>query len=344
MNKVKELYYKFKILAWFNQNKKPLDIPSGRPRCFVFLAADYGNLGDVAITYAQEKFLGERLPDYAIVDVPISKTLSALYQVKRTIGKDDIVTIVGGGNMSDMYFDIELLRLMVVDLLKKNRIVVFPQTVCYSDSPEAEYLTRLGKRIYCSHPFLTICAREEVSYKLLKQIYQGIKVILAPDIVMSLDLREPKKKRNIVTFCLRDDKEKADNGILIQQIRHYCAESKIPVQYRDTHIGRGDLSLDERAAELENIWGDFRRSMFVVTDRLHGMIFAYITGTPAIVLPNNNFKIERSHKWIANCENIYFVKDELINLQSICKAPSNHILFEQNNKQFSQKIEKVLFL
>ena len=27
----------------------------GRKKCFVFLAADYGNLGDVAITYAQEK-------------------------------------------------------------------------------------------------------------------------------------------------------------------------------------------------------------------------------------------------------------------------------------------------
>ena len=45
----------------------------GKKKCLVFLAADYGNLGDVAITFAQERFLARHFPDYEIVDVPIEK-------------------------------------------------------------------------------------------------------------------------------------------------------------------------------------------------------------------------------------------------------------------------------
>ena len=36
---------------------------------------------------------------------------------------------------------------------------------------------------------------------------------------------------------------------------------------------------------------DFQKSELVITDRLHGMIFCYITKTPCIVMPNNNHKI-----------------------------------------------------
>jgi len=46
----------------------------------------------------------------------------------------------------------------------------------------------------------------------------------------------------------------------------------------------------------------------VITDRLHGMIFAFITGTPAIVLPNNNGKIEHSYDWISECGYICFLR------------------------------------
>ena len=39
------------------------------------------------------------------------------------------------------------------------------------------------------------------------------------------------------------------------------------------------------------------------------MIFAYITGTPALVLPNSNFKVEKCFEWIKECGYIKFVKN-----------------------------------
>lgn len=307
MNRIREYYYKFKIVTWLNRKKRPLkNLPNGK-KCFVFLAADYGNLGDVAITYAQEKFLREQIPDYEIIDVPISETLHSLEQIKQSITEEDIVTIVGGGNIGDLYFDIELLRLLVVKTFTKNRIIVFPQTANYSDSSEATYLKKISKKIYCTHPNLTMCAREVVSFNVMKKEYPEARVLLMPDIVMTLNERCPIENRSGVIFCLRNDKEKADNSNIINQIREFCMVNSIPICNRDTHIGRGQLSLDERTAELKSIWCDFRKSKFVVTDRLHGMIFSYITGTPAIVLPNSNLKIEKCYEWIKRCGYIFFM-------------------------------------
>jgi pyruvyl transferase EpsI len=43
----------------------------------------------------------------------------------------------------------------------------------------------------------------------------------------------------------------------------------------------------------------------VVTDRLHGMIFAAITGTPCVVLQNSNHKIESTHQtWLSSLSHI----------------------------------------
>ena len=52
-----------------------MPLPEGR-RSFVFLAADYGNIGDLAITAAQVAFLGHYAPGQHCIHVPISATRS----------------------------------------------------------------------------------------------------------------------------------------------------------------------------------------------------------------------------------------------------------------------------
>ena len=51
MNNIRQLYLKFNIYARLKGAN--FKLPKNKPRCLIFLAADYGNLGDVAITYAQ---------------------------------------------------------------------------------------------------------------------------------------------------------------------------------------------------------------------------------------------------------------------------------------------------
>lgn len=335
---IRKLYYTFLIHSLLHQDKRFLS-QTHKKRVFVFLAADYGNLGDVAITYAQEKMLMEKYPDYEIIDVPISKTLSLLRPIKRIATPDDIITITGGGNMGDMYGDIELLRLMVIRMFPKNKIVVFPQTIDYSG--ENTYLLRFAKRTYCSHLNLMILAREEVSYNRMRELFPKANVKLTPDVVMTLDERCDAKRKGVV-FCLRNDKEKSAQSQKADELRKEAQGIALPIIDYDTHIDKEHMPLDVRKQELDMIWSIFSSAQLVVTDRLHGMIFAYITGTPAIVFPNSNFKVEKCYEWIKNCGYIHFCKDGVIDLQTALSKQLDFTLFEQNHTRIVQKITDTL--
>lgn len=297
MNNFCKLYWKFRIFIQLKGKKFPL--PDARPRCLIFLAADYGNLGDVAITFAQKKFLQKHFPGHDVIEIPAAQTLASIRSIKRQIKANDIITVVGGGNMGDMYGDIELLRLLVVKSFPNNRIILFPQTINYSTGANAEWLKRLSQKIYTRHTRLTMTAREEVSYNTMKQLYPRTDVRFTPDIVMGLNERSlSTNRKDIVTFCLRNDRERANNDTDIATIKNLCHEYGLKIEIHDTHIGGDRFTETEKYDALKKLWSQFGRSRLVVTDRLHGMIFAYITGTPALVLPNNNFKITACHHWL----------------------------------------------
>ncbi|WP_423202829.1 polysaccharide pyruvyl transferase family protein [Morganella morganii] len=63
------------------------------------------------------------------------------------------------------------------------------------------------------------------------------------------------------------------------------------------------------------MWTKFSNSKLVVTDRLHGMIFAFITNTPCLVIRNSNHKIEETYKnWISNFNYIKLINDQEVNI------------------------------
>lgn len=282
----------------------------GKKKCIVCLAADYGNLGDVAITYAQTKFLSQKFPDYEIVDFPISKTLTHLRSLKNVCTNEDIITLTGGGYMGDMYFRAELLRQLIFKVFRKNRIISFPQTADFSNTPLGQQILSQAERVYSKCQHMELWAREENSYYFMKDHFPKNNVRLTPDIVMALNEFKNCENRSGVTFCLRNDKEKnSTTDATINKISKILKSHGDTIEIYDTHIGDVRLDIPQRMTELNKIWEQFKKSRLVITDRLHGMIFAYITGTPAIVLQNNNFKVRESYKWISDCGYIHLLND-----------------------------------
>lgn len=51
----------------------------------------------------------------------------------------------------------------------------------------------------------------------------------------------------------------------------------------------------------------FMNAKLVVTDRLHGMLFAAITGTPCIVFSNYNQKVSGTYEWIKTLPYVRYV-------------------------------------
>lgn len=296
----------FKSLSYF----KNTEINKLKKYAYIFLAADYGNLGDVAITYAQTKFLQDNLgSEYKVLEIPISKSLEGLHFVKKHIKQGDIVTTVGGGNLGDMYDQIEYIRQLVVRFFPNNKIISFPQTFDFSDTESGNKALDVAKKVYNGRPNLYMVARERTSYELMKKHFNKANVFLTPDIVISLDKQQTERKRKGALLCMRQDKEmnltNGQKAFIENKIRSHFEE----VTNYDTHINRDNLSVKEREIELNKIWNAFSSAELVVTDRLHGMIFCYITNTPCLVFQNNNHKIRETYDWIKENSNINLITD-----------------------------------
>lgn len=288
-------------------NQPYFKLNSKSKRIFIFLAADYGNLGDVAITYAQHLFLQKTYPTYQVIEIPISQTLQGIIQLRKQIQACDIITTVGGGNTGDMYHQIEHFRQLVIQNFPDNPVISFPQTIDFSSTETGRRRLKKAIAVYGKHKQLTLIARELKSYDYYKKHFHN-KVLLLPDIVTTLDRSIPEFQRKGAIICLRKDKEKKISEQQEIELTNYVKERFKTFTYYDTHVGGQGLTMKKKITELFQIWEAFKKTELVITDRLHGMIFCHITNTPALVFLNNNHKIEQSYKWIAHNPRIKLVK------------------------------------
>lgn len=283
----------------------------GKRKVVIALAADYPNLGDIAITHAQTEFVKACLPGYEVVDFPCASTYLQLKALKGVCTPDDIITITGGGNMSDLYASLEDARRFLVGQFPHNRVISFPQTVNFSDTPAGRRELVRSQRSYGRHRSLHLFAREPLSFEMMKRLFPGTPVDLVPDIVLSMPVESGEIQRKGVLLCIRADKESAlgpaARAALLRQI-----EASVPgVRVTDTVLFRaGRLSLYERSGELQALLRAFREAEAVVTDRLHGMILAAITGTRCVVMRSTDHKIAGTYRaWLAGNPGIALLED-----------------------------------
>jgi pyruvyl transferase EpsI len=283
----------------------------GKHKAIITLAADYPNLGDIAITQAQARFVKACLPGYEIVDFPCAATYTQIKALKRVCTPADVVTIIGGGNMGDLYSSLEDARRFIIRQFPRNRIISFPQSMDLSDTPAGQRELARSQRAYGRHPNLYLFAREPVSFEMMQRHFPGTPVRLVPDIALSLPLHTEETQRKGVLVCIRNDKESALGPIRRAELLGQLTASIVEAEVTDTVLSRtGRLSLDERDKELEALVLRFRHAEAVVTDRLHGMIMAAISGTPCVVLRNANHKIVGTYRtWLAENRTIALLED-----------------------------------
>lgn len=302
-----KLYLSYLYYSFWNRYKLT---PTSSRHVYIFLAADYGNLGDVAITQTQHLFLQAKYPSAEIVEVPISETIVRLHGIAKGAAPDDVVTIVGGGNMGDMYDDIEYLRQLVIKAFPRHLVISFPQSIYYSDTIEGKKRMKQARRIYGKHKHLILMARDPVSYHRMQDYFPDLNILLRPDIVLYLDKRKREKRSRNVLFCLRKDREQAIQDVLhIPSLMQYIQKNYEHIQVTDTQIDDSLVKTEGGNKYLGKIWNDFSQSGLVVTDRLHGMIFAFITKTPALVFDNKTQKISATYTWIKDCGFIHLVNE-----------------------------------
>ncbi len=310
------LYY-LKYRSKFRE-KKSLDLKEGCPRIFLLDSPHYGNVGDQAIAYAIKRFAENYFKDFLFVDIQQEDLPHYIKDLKNKIKPDDIIFMVGGGNMGNRYKIFEAARRLVLNNFKYNKTVIFPQTLDYSNGLFGRLSMLRSKMIYNRHRRLIIMAREESSYKKMHSLYTNCQIILSPDIVLSLKEDISNLQRSGIGICLRSDCEQKLTEKDKTKIYQYVHASGKTVRELSASSKYDYITPDMRSDVVFSKISEISSCEMLITDRLHTMIFAFLSRTPCIVFNNSNGKIKGVFKWISDCKNIKFVEsvDEMIKSES----------------------------
>ena len=290
----KEFVKKFlKNWIYFRITTKPQFIVIGSPV--------HHNLGDSAITIAQINFLNKINP--ALTNCVKELTLPEYNRdrdiYKKAIPPQSIICGLGGGNMGNQWPEEELFRHKLIKDFPNTPIIIFPQTIFYLDN-KTDGIKEESIKLYNNHLNLTLVAREQKSFEIMKELYPNCKVLLIPDIVLSSsknDFGVITSERKGVLLCLRSDAERKINDSGTDKIIEYLDSQKLDFRKTDMYSDC-EVTKKNRAECVRKKMQEFCGARLVITDRLHGMIFAAISETPAIVLRNYNHKVSGSFDWI----------------------------------------------
>ena len=280
-----------------------------RPKIYIIGTPDHDNLGDHTIALATEQYLGDYLTGYEIIDITEQeywKYRDSL--IKRVDAEKDIIILQGGGNLGNQYMYIEKIRRDVIKHVKAEQYL-FPQTMFFTDTPVGNKELRKTKMIYGTHKNLTLFAREKKSFDMMKEAFPSNSVYLVPDIVLRYRVPKMFVDRKGILLCLRNDKEGALSFSNREMIKKECLAQCSDVRCTDTCI-KLYISKAERKDAVYRKLNQIASAKVVITDRLHGMIFAALTQTPCIVLSNYNHKIKGVYEWISRLDYIRYLDNE----------------------------------
>lgn len=314
-------------------------ISKNNKKIIMLATPTHGNLGDQAIVLAEKNMLNLLFPNKKILEIPNDVYLRFPDICKKNINLDDIIIIDGGGNLGSLWPWEDKKISNIISDYKENKIIIFPQTAYYNPEVDKKIIES-NRKIYENAKDLTIMLRDKRSFELFNKLYSEVNTIFVPDIVLFLQPTVTNHKKCDVLFCLRDDLEKCVDLNTQRIIENNLKEYGYTYDFTTTVI-KSRVWNRNRKKVLQSKWDEFSSANLIITDRLHGMIFAAITGTPCIALDNISKKVSGVYKWIENLDYIKCVNNvnEVILLIPTMINNSHH---EYNFKYPINKIKEII--
>lgn len=269
---------------------------------FVVYTPIHENLGDHAIASAEMAILDELGILYTEISQPEIHKLKEFGLLR--LFNNTKVFINGGGNLGTLWFDVEEAFRSIMIAAPKADILIFPSTIYYEDTDFGRKELEKSKKIYNNHQSLTLYARESISYEIMKNAYNNVKLV--PDMVFYLNKCEKDVARNGAVLCLRKDLERIlceeDEIFIYKQLQQLFGDKITKTDMYAAH----NIPIENRYKELTKKLEQFKGAKLVITDRLHCMIFCVITGTPCIVVNSKSPKVKGCYEWVKDLEYIKF--------------------------------------
>lgn len=296
---------------------------SAKGKCIFFIATPvYGNLGDYAIVEAQYKFFKDIKLKRFIVELNRFEYERYREKLEKVIKAKDIIIIDGGGNIGTLWPEEEKKIRDIISRFPKNRIYIFPQTAYFEKTEHGQQELQMSKKVYNQHRRLNIFCRDINTFELFQSNFKNVRSFYVPDIVTYINYKKTrKKKRSGVLLCMREDLERTMDPDFLTIVLTYFKEKGTELERTSTLL-ETRITKRNRKWKLRKKWQEFAQSEMVITDRLHGMIFSAITGTPCLAIDNLSHKVKEGYEWIKYLPYIIFVSNEQVFEESMEKILS----------------------
>ena len=311
-----------------------------REKNIIFNCPNHYNLGDHAILKAENEILKSLGKN--IFNVYSHYTEHFIKKYSKTISTKDHIYITGGGNLGTLWTNEQDRINIVINNFNNKKITIFPQTIYYSNNIYGKYRLEIDKKRYNKCSNLLIMCRDEQSYNFCRNKITK-NCIYTPDIVMTLKYDNLFKKMNKdILYCFRDDKEKTslDKKQIIEYIEKNYKTGKFSTVFENN-----DYKFSKGKKDLIKLLNKISNTRLIVTDRLHAMLFAAITGTRCIAFDNKSNKVKGAYNWIKKNNNyVYFVntQEEFIKVLEKIDIKKVDRNLEYNNKEYIKIIKNGL--
>lgn len=275
---------------------------------FLLLTPCHVNYGDHAIAYAEKQLLCDK-SIFEITGDQLAIYLQHPFWFKKML-RDAELVFQGGGYLGTLWFPYgERLMRSTCLLAPENKIVVMPQSVYFENNDYGARRKKESEKIYGGCKNITFVLRDKTSYNIIKEMFPEKDVRLIPDVVLCLNECAPSEREG-AAMVFRNDMERKISESQKQKAENLLKETYKTVKKIDM-LSESRISVKQRETQLKAHFDRFRHCELVLTDRLHGMIFSAITGTPCVVFPSKSHKVKALYDWIfADCEYIIFTDDE----------------------------------
>lgn len=290
------------IKSFFEQNAE-----SDISKIILLGIPEHGNLGDHAITCGERSFFRRYFRKYPLLELSWEMANNNSAYLMDKICKRDLICIQGGGFLGSLWENEQEQVNRMIERFHENAILILPQTYWCADNESARLIVeRFGQAMSrCEN--ICVCLREKESYERFKAQFPKIPVLMIPDMALCIQTKLKEEREDYVLLCMRDDKEKIiECG---QKIRDLIAESGLKYKETSTVL---DMQIPHGMDE-KYVWDkldEFAKAKFVVTDRLHGMVFAALTGTPCVAFDNVSGKVKGVYQWLSDVKEIKIVHSE----------------------------------
>ncbi len=313
-----KMKYRGQYLSLRSKNRKTV---------FLLMTPQHENLGDHAIALSETEFLRKHRIDYVEITGRELEDLQK-YDLLGILNGCPIL-MQGGGYLGTLWFQSEEILREIIAKNPKSPIVLLPNTLFYEPNEWGQEEKQKSVELYAKHENLHIYAREKTSLEAMKGMYRNVKLI--PDMVFSLNLSNHDAQRKGCLLSLRRDCEKTrteeQEAAVRSQVQALFGEN---VKDSDM-VADVCIPVEQRKQALAEKFAEFASAQLVVTDRLHGMVFCAITGTPCIVLNSKSPKVRGCYEWIAHLPYIRFAEDPAQLTQLYRQIPQGPHIYDNSH-------------